>query len=75
MASFFASTDPTTNTGILVKRRSCRTQALFIKWDAQNAFNESWGTESRYHKILTKNIDDRQSSRGLLKPSELIKFH
>jgi hypothetical protein len=75
--SFFASTDPTTNTNNSAEAKMLKnlTPVHLVGIDAKNSFNGSWGTESRWHKILKKDIYDRQFLAGTFATNKLIKFH
>jgi hypothetical protein len=75
--SFLASTDPGTNEKNLTKAMALEnsTPVYLVGIDTENSFNGTWETESRLHKLLWKDVYDRQSFIGKFETSRLIKFH
>jgi hypothetical protein len=74
---FFASTDPTTNVNNFTEAEMLdkSTPVHLVGINTENTFNGTWGTESRWHKMLRKDIYDHQSFTGIFETSKLIKFH
>lgn len=75
--SFFASTDPTTLVENFTKSKMLieETPVHLVGMDTENSFNGSWGTESRWHQLLKKDVQNRQSFTGSFDTEKSIKFH
>jgi hypothetical protein len=75
--SFFASTDPTTSAENFTEALILKdlTPVHVIGTDTENSFNGTWKTESRWHKMLKKDIYDLQAFTGNFETTKIIKFH
>jgi hypothetical protein len=73
----FASTDPGTQIGNLTMAANLRNDSPvhLVAAETKNAFNGTWGMESRWHEIFTKDIASRQIFTGKFEAEKTIKFH
>jgi len=46
-----------------------------IGLDTKNTFNGTWSTDSKWHKMLSKNITAHEKFSGKFEAEKLIKFH
>ncbi|NYT02869.1 MAG: VWA domain-containing protein [Methanosarcinales archaeon] len=81
---FYASTDPaghwTAGKDALVEGTKLSdlvnsSPVYLMGLDTRNQFNGTWGTDSRWHKLLHKDIVDHQMFTGTFEAEKLIKFH
>ncbi len=75
--TFFASTDPTGHISnyTLAEKIEKITPVYLIGTDISSKFNGTWGTGTIWHKLLKKDIYDRQSFTGSFEAQKLIKVH
>ncbi|MFB3764526.1 MAG: hypothetical protein ACE14P_04680 [Methanotrichaceae archaeon] len=75
--TFFASTDVASNerNGTKAKELKSISPAQLVGTDIKNSFNGTWGTDSRWHDILKKNIVAHQQFTGVFEAQKLIKMH
>ncbi|NYT02350.1 MAG: hypothetical protein GKC10_06320 [Methanosarcinales archaeon] len=74
---FFASTDPAGHLDDkkLAEELRSASPVHLMGLDTANRFNGTWGTETQWHKILQKDIQDRQMFSGSFEAEKLIKLH
>jgi|GEM_PF-132850 len=78
--AFFASTDPSGHWTdpqevARVNELVNSSPVHLLGMDTKDVFDGTWGTQSEWHKILEKNIQDSQSFTGSFETAKLIKFH
>ena len=74
---FFASTDPGSQVENLSLAADLRNESPvhLVGANTKNAFNGTWGMQSKWHEILQKDIKSSQVFSGRFEAEKTIKFH